>query len=103
MRSVLRLQPVCIAWSFDHGEHTFGLDLEHASGGNCACTTCHVVVKKGRNCSTKMDDKVADRLDMGADLQLNSRLGCQTVIQKPEDVVIEIPTWKRNYVSEGGD
>ena len=50
-----------------------------------------------------MDDKVADRLDMGADLQLNSRLGCQTVIEKPGDVVIEIPTWKRNYVSEGGD
>jgi 2Fe-2S ferredoxin len=50
-----------------------------------------------------MDDKVADRLDMGADLQLNSRLGCQTVIEKPGDVVIEIPTWKRTYVSEGGD
>ena len=26
----------------------FGLHLEHACGGNCACTTCHVVVKKGK-------------------------------------------------------
>ncbi len=26
----------------------FGVHLEHACGGNCACTTCHVVVKKGR-------------------------------------------------------
>ena len=28
----------------------FGLHLEHACGGNCACTTCHVVVKKGSIC-----------------------------------------------------
>ncbi len=25
----------------------FGIHLEHACGGNCACTTCHVVVKDG--------------------------------------------------------
>ena len=47
--------------------------------------------EEGQELLNKMDDKVADRLDMGADLQLNSRLGCQTVIQKPGDVVIEIP------------
>ena len=26
----------------------FGVHLEHACGGNCACTTCHVMVKKGK-------------------------------------------------------
>ena len=26
----------------------FGIHLEHACGGSCACTTCHVVVKKGK-------------------------------------------------------
>lgn len=25
----------------------FGVPLEHACGGNCACTTCHVVVHQG--------------------------------------------------------
>src|SRR6266852_3088733 len=40
------------------------------------------------------------RLDMAADLQLNSRLGCQAVINKPGKVVVEIPAWNRNYVSE---
>jgi 2Fe-2S ferredoxin len=49
------------------------------------------------------EEEEADGLDMAAALQLNSRLGCQTVIEKPGDVVIEIPTWKRTYVSEGGD
>jgi 2Fe-2S ferredoxin len=79
-----------------------GIHLEHACGGNCACTTCHVVVKKGKELLNEMDDDEADRLDMAADLQLDSRLGCQTVIEKPGEVVVEIPAWNRNYVSEGG-
>lgn len=81
----------------------FGLQLEHACGGNCACTTCHVVVKKGKELLSEMDDDEADRLDMAADLQLDSRLGCQAVIEKPGEVVVEIPAWNRNYVSESGD
>lgn len=79
----------------------FGIPLDHACGGNCACTTCHVVVKKGRELLSEMDDDEADRLDMAADLQLNSRLGCQVQIEKPGEVVVEIPSWNRNYVSEG--
>ena len=78
----------------------FDIFLDHACGGNCACTTCHVVVKQGANLMNEMDDDEADRLDMAADLQLNSRLGCQAVIKKPGKVVVEIPAWNRNYVSE---
>jgi ferredoxin, 2Fe-2S len=48
-----------------------------------------------------MEDDEADKLDMAADLQLESRLGCQSVIEKPGEVVVEIPAWNRNYVSEG--
>ena len=81
----------------------FGVQLEHACGGNCACTTCHVVVKKGKELLSEMDDEEADRLDMAADLQLDSRLGCQAVIEKAGEVVVEIPEWNRNYVSESGD
>lgn len=79
----------------------FGMHLEHACGGSCACTTCHVVVKDGtdRNLS-EMDDDEADRLEMAPGLTLHSRLGCQAVVKG--DVVVEIPSWNRNYVSEGG-
>ena len=80
-----------------------GVRLEHACGGNCACTTCHVWVKQGKELLSQMEDDEADRLDMAADLQLDSRLGCQAVIQGPGEVVVEIPAWNRNYVSEGGD
>src|ERR1700727_2477125 len=92
----------------DHGKEqslldvalNFGITLDHACGGNCACTTCHIWVKEGAENLSPMDDDEADRLDMAADLQLNSRLGCQTVIKKPGKVVVEIPAWNRNYVSE---
>ena len=79
----------------------YDIPLDHACGGNCACTTCHVWVKEGADNLSEMDDDEADRLDMAADLQLNSRLGCQAVIKKPGKVVVEIPAWNRNYVSEG--
>ena len=79
-----------------------GLQLEHACGGNCACTTCHVVVQSGQEFLSEMDDDEADRLDMAADLQLGSRLGCQVAVVREGEVVIEIPAWNRNYVSEGG-
>lgn len=78
----------------------FGVKLDHACGGNCACTTCHIVVRKGKDLMSEMDDEEADRLDMAADLQLESRLGCQVQIIKPGDIVVEIPAWNRNYVSE---
>jgi 2Fe-2S ferredoxin len=78
----------------------FGVPLEHACGGNCACTTCHVWINEGMQNLSELDDDEADRLDMAADLKLNSRLGCQCVVKG--DVIVEIPAWNRNYVSEGG-
>src|SRR5579863_3548287 len=77
-----------------------GIHLEHACGGNCACTTCHVIVKQGMENLSEMDDDEADRLDMAAGLTLRSRLGCQCIVQG--DIEVEIPSWNRNYVSEGG-
>ncbi len=78
----------------------FGIDLEHACGGNCACTTCHVIVRKGEENLSEMEDDEADKVDEAAGVTLHSRLGCQAVVKG--DVVVEIPDWNRNYVSEGG-
>jgi 2Fe-2S ferredoxin len=110
-------QPENIAIDYEHGKlpykhhgkpasildvaENFDIFLDHACGGNCACTTCHVYVREGANQLSEMDDDEADRLDMAAGLELNSRLGCQAVIEKPGTVVVEIPAWNRNYVSEG--
>jgi len=77
----------------------FGFHLEHACGGSCACTTCHVVVKQGVDNLSEMEDDEMDRVEQAADFQLNSRLGCQAVVKG--DVTVHIPDWNRNYVSEG--
>jgi 2Fe-2S ferredoxin len=78
----------------------FGIPLEHACGGSCACTTSHVIIRKGMENLSEMEDKEADRLDTAWDLTTSSRLGCQAVING--DVVAEFPMYTRNYVQEGG-
>jgi ferredoxin, 2Fe-2S len=87
--------------SFLDVAENFGIFLDHACGGACACTTCHLWVKSGAEGISEADDEELDRLDMAADQQLNSRLGCQAVITGPGSYVVEIPAWNRNYVSEG--
>lgn len=79
----------------------YGIFLDHACGGVCACTTCHIWAQDGASNLSEADDDEIDRMDMAADQQLNSRLGCQAVITKPGNYVVEIPKWNRNYVSEG--
>ncbi len=78
----------------------FGLPLEHACGGNCACTTCHVIVRNGMANLSEMQDEEADRLDTAWDLTPDSRLACQAIVRG--DVVCEVPAYTRNYVTEGG-
>ena len=60
------------------------------------------VVKQGKELLSECSEEEADRLDTAAGLQLNSRLGCQAIIEKPGEVVVEIPSWNRNYICEGG-
>src|ERR1700742_451846 len=87
--------------SFLDVAENFDIFLDHACGGSCACTTCHIWLKDGANGISEAEDEELDRLDRAADQQLNSRLGCQAVITKPGNYVVEIPKWNRNYTSEG--
>ena len=78
----------------------FDIALEHACGGSCACTTCHIIIKEGEQNLSEMQDDELDRLDTAWGLTAQSRLGCQAVISG--DVVCELPMYTRNYVQEGG-
>ncbi len=69
------------------------VDLQHNCGGKCACTTCHVIVRGGAENLSKMEEEEEDRLDTAEGLTLNSRLGCQAVVNG--DVVVEIPQGSR--------
>ena len=77
-----------------------GIPLEHACGGSCACTTCHLIIRKGKENLSPEEENELDRLDTAWDLTTDSRLGCQAVIKG--DVVAEFPMYTRNYVQEGG-
>ena len=78
-----------------------GIDIEHACGGVCACSTCHVVVKEGLDtCSEATDDEL-DQLDEAPAITLQSRLACQCVPDGSTNLVVEIPEWNKNLVKEG--
>lgn len=87
--------------SFLDVAENYGIFLDHACGGVCACTTCHLWVKEGESGVSEAEDLELDRMETAADIQLNSRLGCQAVIERPGAYVVEIPKWNRNYVQEG--
>ncbi|ARU87638.1 ISC system 2Fe-2S type ferredoxin [Pseudomonas sp. M30-35] len=77
-----------------------GIHIEHACEKSCACTTCHVVVREGFNSLEASDELEDDMLDKAWGLEPNSRLSCQVVVGE-EDMVIEIPKYTINQVSEG--
>ena len=45
-----------------------GIPLEHACGGSCACTTCHLIIRKGKQNLSEEQDNELDRLDTAWDL-----------------------------------
>ena len=78
----------------------YHMGLDHACGGVCACSTCHVIVRKGLgSCNDSTEDE-EDQLDNAPGLTPQSRLGCQCVPDGTSDIEIEIPEWNRNLVRE---
>ncbi|MFZ5863843.1 MAG: 2Fe-2S iron-sulfur cluster-binding protein [Nitrospirota bacterium] len=64
------------------------IDLEHNCGGNCACSTCHVIVQQGMENLSERSEEEEDQLDDADGLTMKSRLGCQAKISGPVIVVI---------------
>ena len=77
-----------------------GVELDHACGGVCACSTCHVIVRKGLDTCNDPGDEEEDQLDEAYGLTAQSRLGCQCVPNGQTDLTVEIPNWNRNQVRE---
>ena|ERR1700688_2073115 len=75
------------------------VEIEHACEKSCACTTCHVIVREGFDALNEATETEEDLLDKAWGLEANSRLSCQVILDK-EDIVIEIPKYTINQVSE---
>lgn len=76
-----------------------GINIEHACERACACTTCHVIVREGFDSLEESDELEDDLLDKAWGLEPDSRLSCQVEIGD-DDLVIEIPKYTLNQVSE---
>ena len=77
------------------------IHLEHACGGNCACTTCHVIVKSGFNKLSESSEQEEDLLDKAPGLTPTSRLACQAVIEDPDaEIVVVVPRYTINQIGE---
>lgn len=76
-----------------------GIKLEHACEKSCACTTCHVIIKKGFDSLEESSELEDDMLDKAWGLEPESRLGCQAKIED-QDLTVEIPKYTINLAAE---
>lgn len=62
--------------------------IQHACGGFCACTTCHIHVKDEANHLSPMEEEEEERLDRVDRFSEKSRLACQSKVTG--DVIVEV-------------
>lgn len=62
--------------------------LQHACGGFCACTTCHLIVEQGAENLSPMEEAEEERIEYAEGVGLKSRLGCQARVQG--DVTVRV-------------
>ncbi len=77
-----------------------GIEIEHACGGVCACSTCHIYVTEGEDQLPEPEDEELDRVEEAPALQVNSRLSCQCRLMGSGPYAVEVPAWNRNAVKE---
>lgn len=77
-----------------------GINIEHACGGVCACSTCHVYVEKGMDQLTEATEAEEDRVEEAPGIKRTSRLSCQCEVIGEGQIVVRVPAWNRNAVKE---
>jgi ferredoxin, 2Fe-2S len=63
------------------------IELHHNCGGVCACSTCHLYVQQGDDFLEELSDKEEDFIDRAVNPRINSRLGCQCILQDGNGVI----------------
>lgn len=83
--------------------HKHDIEIEGACEASLACCTCHVYVDE-EYCDLLEEpcEDEEDMLDMAPELQENSRLSCQIILEKKIDgIVVELPRITRNFYVDG--
>jgi ferredoxin, 2Fe-2S len=66
------------------------IEIDHNCGGNCACTTCAVVVEEGDIFLSDMDSEERETLEENEKLLPSIRLACQTRIIGDGEVIVTL-------------
>jgi 2Fe-2S ferredoxin len=56
------------------------IDLHHNCGMVCACSTCHLYLEQGDEFVPEITDREEDFIDRAVSPRINSRLGCQCIL-----------------------
>ena len=80
-----------------------GAQVGHSCGGVCACSTCHVWVRKGLASLSAQEDDEMDRLDQAFDVKPMSRLACQSKIDGEDLEVVITEESLTAYMDENPD
>ncbi len=100
-------------WEVLGGEHESilevamdnGINIEHACGGVCACSTCHIYLENGASQVSEASEDEEDRVEEAPGIKRTSRLSCQCELKdlgegKRVAIVVRVPAWNRNAVKE---
>jgi len=63
------------------------IELHHNCGMVCACSTCHIYLEQGEDHVPEISDREEDFIDRARNPKLNSRLGCQCVLEEGSGVL----------------
>lgn len=66
------------------------IELHHNCGMVCGCSTCHLYVEKGEDFFPEIIDREEDFIDRARNPRVNSRLGCQCVLNKDTAGIVEV-------------
>ncbi len=94
-----KVTPAAVGDSLLHVAHRYGIELEGACEGVCACSTCHVILSKPvYDALPEASEIEEDMLDQAFGLTATSRLGCQVKLEEGHDhIVIKLPKATRNF------
>lgn len=68
-------------WQLMEAIRDGGVEIKAECGGACACATCHVYIDEDwKNRIPEKSEEEMDMLDLAFDVQENSRLSCQIII-----------------------
>ncbi|MBZ2207376.1 ISC system 2Fe-2S type ferredoxin [Massilia soli] len=75
------------------------IGIEHACGKVGACTTCHIVVRRGFSSLGDASENEEDMLDRAWGVEPHSRLACQAIVADA-DLTVDIPRYSINHAKE---